>query len=48
MSLKSVQATELKENLVINMRDFRVLPSLEDATDMLSRNLDKEWPLLAA
>jgi hypothetical protein len=48
MSLKSVQANELRENLVINVRDFRLLPSLEDVTDMLSGNLDEELPLLAA
>jgi len=48
MLLKSVQANELRENLVINMRDFRLLPSLEDRTDMLSRNLGTELPLLAA
>jgi len=48
MSLKSVQATELRENLVINVRDFRLLPSLEDGTDILSRNLGKELLLLAA
>ena len=48
MSLKSVQANELRENLVINVRDFRLLPVLEDVTDMLSRNLVKELPLLAA
>ena len=48
MSLKSVQANKLRENLVINVRDFRLLPSLEDGTDMLSGNLDKELPLFAA
>jgi hypothetical protein len=48
MSLKSVHANELRENLVINVRDFRLLPSLEGGTVMLSRNLGKELPLLAA
>jgi hypothetical protein len=48
MSLKYVQDNELRENLVINVRDFRLLPSLEDGTDILSGNLDKELPLLAA
>lgn len=46
MSQKSVQASELREHLVINMRDFRLQRSLEDGTGRLSRNLDKELPLL--
>jgi hypothetical protein len=42
MSLKSVQGNELRENLVINMRVFKLPPSLEDGTDLLARNLGKE------
>jgi len=37
MSHKSVQANELREHLVINMRDFGFQPSLEDGTSRLSQ-----------